>query len=201
MKKLLWIGITVALVNAFAANARAGEELTLAGIVSQSGGEGQFDTNPFDYDLLLNSVIAAELVDALSDPAANYTLFAPNDLAFLRTARALGFKGSDEAQAFAFLVAALTELDPNGDPIALLTQILLYHVVDDEIDVFGFIIASIFRIAVETLQGGEIQPNFFSIGDNDPDLRDPKLFFPLNVRASNGIIHTINRILIPIDIP
>ena len=46
-----------------------------------------------------------------------------------------------------------------------------------------------------------IRPRIFRLRDNDPDLRDPILFFPINVRAENGIIHTINRVLIPIDIP
>ncbi len=207
MKKLIVAGLVLAVAVVAASEVDAhrrpfsGGGQSLAGIVAASGGEGQFDDNPFDYDLLLNAVIAADLVGALSDENATFTLFAPNDLAFLRTARDLGFTGSSEAEALEFLLEALAGLDENGDAIAVLTTILLYHVVPAEADVFDFILASIFRIPLPTLQGGEIRPNFFTIGDNDPDISDPGLFFPLNVRANNGILHTISRVLIPIDIP
>ena len=63
-----------------------------------------------------------------------------------------------------------------------------------------FIIRSIFRQEIPTLQGGTIKPKFFRVGDNEPDLQDPYLFWPINIRASNGFIHTINRVLIPLDI-
>ncbi len=66
---------------------------TIVDIVSQSG--GTFDTDYFDYDILLNAVITAELVDALADDTADLTVFAPNDLAFVRLARDLGYTGID----------------------------------------------------------------------------------------------------------
>ena len=62
---------------------------TLAQLVAASGGD--FDKRWFDYDLLLNAVQAADLVDALNDPSVDWTLFAPNDLAFIRLARDLGY--------------------------------------------------------------------------------------------------------------
>ena len=51
------------------------------------------------------------------------------------------------------------------------------------------------------LTGATIRPRLFRLRDNDPDLRDPRLRSPINLNASNGIIHGINRVLIPIDLP
>ena len=49
--------------------------------------------------------------------------------------------------------------------------------------------------------GPSLTPFFFGLIDNDPDLENPRLTFPINVVASNGIIHTITRVLIPLDLP
>ena len=35
----------------------------------------------------------------------------------------------------------------------------------------------------------------------EPDLADPKLIGRANVRASNGMIQTINRVLLPVNLP
>ncbi|MBX2799159.1 MAG: fasciclin domain-containing protein [Myxococcales bacterium] len=170
---------------------------TITDIVAASG--GTFDHNYHDYDVLLTAVIAAELDGALADPAAHLTVFAPNDLAFVLTARDLGYHGWDEAGAWDFLVVALTDIG-GGDPIPVLTDILLYHVAGQEIDFIDFLIAAIFDVDVTTLLGETVHPFFFGLADNDPDLRDPRLTWPINVQASNGIIHTINRVLIPVDL-
>jgi len=172
----------------------AGGGSTLTEIVAASGGE--FDRNPFDYDLLLNAVIAADLADALNDESIDVTLFAPNDWGFIRLARDLGYGGWKEDEAFAFIVDALTTLG-GGNPIPLLTDILLYHVATESLSPLQVIFAG----EIETLQGGVIRPQFLRLRDNEPDLRDPYVFLPLNVKASNGRLHTITRVLIPIDIP
>jgi uncharacterized surface protein with fasciclin (FAS1) repeats len=170
---------------------------TITDIVSSSGSPGEFDRNPFDYDILLTAVVAADLAEALADPTIDVTVFAPNDLAFIRTARDLGYRGFSEEGAWNFLVGALTELGGDGGPIPVLTQILLYHVAPERLGPFQVI----FSREITTLQGGVIRPRIFRLRDNEPDLSDPYLFFPLDVQAENGVIHTINRVLIPIDIP
>ncbi|MEO8696579.1 MAG: fasciclin domain-containing protein, partial [Acidimicrobiales bacterium] len=74
-------------------------------VVSASGAPGTFDNNPWDYDILRDAVLAAGLADALSGPGP-FTVFAPNDSAFMRTAADLGIRGS-EGQVLAGLAAAL----------------------------------------------------------------------------------------------
>ena len=167
---------------------------TITQIVAKSGGE--FDNNLLDYDILLTAVLAADLADALNNPTDELTLFAPNDLAFIRTARDLGYRGWSEQGAWEFLVGALTELG-GGDPIPVLRDILLYHVAPEKRKPFQIIVSD----RIPTLLGEDIRPLGFQLRDNEPDLADPGLFFPLNVEAANGIVHTISRVLIPIDLP
>jgi uncharacterized surface protein with fasciclin (FAS1) repeats len=168
---------------------------SIAGIVSASGGE--FDRNPYDFDILLNAVIAADLAAALDDSTADLTVFAPNDKAFIRTARDLGYHGYSEEGAFSYIVAALTELG-GGDPIPVLTNILLYHVsagskYAKQVSKSG---------GIDTLLGGAtILPARSTLLDNDPDLKDARIIWRAsNIKASNGIIHTISRVMIPVDI-
>lgn len=172
-------------------------------VVAASGGAnaGVFDNDRHDYDILLTALQTANLVGAVADPNASLTVFAPNDRSFIRLARDLGFNGNDEQGAWDFLVVALTGLG-NGNPIPVLTNVLLYHVAGEEISLFDVVIRSFFHIEIETLlSGATITPRFFRLQDNDPDLRDPRVRLPLNIHTDNGIIHTINRVLIPIDIP
>lgn len=166
---------------------------TITEIVAASG--GTFDGNGRDYDILLNAVQTAGLAETLATPGLDVTVWAPNDRAFIRTAKDLGFTGSDEAGAWSFLVTALTGLG-NGDPIPVLTAILTYHVTPGARNVFQVLTTKTFP----TLQGGTITRHFLTLQDADPDIKDPNLTLPLQVRASNGVIHTIDRVLIPINI-
>jgi uncharacterized surface protein with fasciclin (FAS1) repeats len=166
---------------------------TITDIVAASGGE--FDDNRRDYDILLNAVVTAGLAETLATPGLDVTVWAPNDRAFIRLAKDLGFAGSDEAGAWSFLVTALTGLG-GGDPIPVLTAVLTYHVTPGARGVFSVLTTKTFP----TLQGGTITRRFLTLQDADPDFRDPSLTLPLQVRASNGIIHTIDRVLLPINI-
>ena len=172
-------------------------------VVSASGGAtaGQFDNDRNDYDILLTALTAADLVDVVADPNASLTVFAPNDRAFIRLARDLGYSGNDEAAAWDFLVQALTGLG-NGNPIPVLTDVLLYHVAPQEISAFQVFLRSLFGLRIPTaLPGATIRPFFFVLIDNEPDLQNPFLTRPINLMADNGIVHGVTRVLIPVDLP
>jgi len=168
---------------------------TIAGLVAASG--PGFDANGADFDILLAAVSAAGLVEALSDLSADLTVFAPTDAAFLELAKLFGFSGSGEQAAFDAIVAGLTGLAEDGNPIPLLTDILLYHVADDSLT------KSQLRQAgdVETLAGGTLSFGRASIIDADPDVRDAR-FVPgaTDIEAANGVVQAIDRVLLPIDL-
>lgn len=196
MKKFLMSACLA--LTATAVTATPVQAATITEIVAASG--GTFDSNNNDYDILLNAVVAANLADALDDPEINVTVFAPSDRAFIRTARDLGFTGTDEAGAWNFLVQAFTTLG-NGDPIPVLTQVLLHHVSPERIRPINLILKTIFGMPIQTLQGATIRPCFLQLIDNEPNLPNPSVTWPFNINADNGVIHTINRVLIPVDLP
>ena len=184
----------------FTAPAATADEGTITDIVAASGGE--FDRNKRDYDILFTAVVAADLAGVLADPEAELTVFAPNDAAFFRLARDLGYEGKyDEGAVWGFLVSALKGLG-GGDPIPVLTDILLYHVAPGDVRPIDLILSTFFYSPIETaLPDATFQPFFFRLIDNDPDVRDPFVTFPFNIVASNGRIHSISRVLIPVDLP
>ncbi|WP_370402311.1 fasciclin domain-containing protein [Sulfitobacter sp. JB4-11] len=166
---------------------------TLAGLVAESGGE--FDNIGADFDLLLNSVIAADLVGALDDPEADLTVFAPNDAAFVGLATTLGFDGQGEEAAFSYLVDALSLLSGGGDPIPLLSAVLTYHVAPEALDANAVLSSD----GILTLQGGTLTVDGTSLVDADPDVANPNLI-ATNLFASNGIAHVLDGVLLPADL-
>ena len=155
--------------------------------VAASGG-GTPDSNPYDYDLLVQAVVATGLAPVLSDTSRRFTVFAPNDRAFLRLVKDLtGVAPASESAALATITSALT-LDQ-------ISNVLLYHVVPDRS--LGAV-KVLFSRSLTMANGGVVKPRLTTLRDENPDLRDPRLVLrALNIRASNGVVHTIDRVLIP----
>lgn len=166
---------------------------SITGLVAASGTGTDGDNT--DFDILLAAVQTAGLDGVLDTAGLDATVFAPTDAAFIALARDLGYTGTDEAGALTAIVETLTALG-GGDPIPLLTTILLYHVSPDAKQASQVLGLS----EIETLQGGTFDVSGTLLVDNDPDLTDPALI-ATDIQASNGIVHAIDRVLIPVDIP
>ena len=151
--------------------------------------------NP-DFSLLVRALETAGLVETI-DAASGITVFAPTNDAFVQLAVDLGFEGdtSDEDAVFDAIVAALTDLSEDGDPVPLLTDILLYHVAPEllEADEVAGEVSTLLEGASFTAEDG-------TLTDNDPNAEDPTLA-GVTVEGSNGNIVPIDRVLRPIDVP
>ena len=170
---------------------------TIAGLVIGASGSEGFDHEPGDFDILREALVATGLVDAVAAPDADLTVFAPTDGAFGNLASVLGFKGhvSDEAAVFEFLAGA-TGFKSSDDP-GLLDDILLYHVAAGEQRLAELREAG----SVTTLQGGDVQIWWDTLGDKDFDIEDPQFIDGLSdLEASNGVAHAIDGVLLPVDL-
>ncbi|AWB87834.1 hypothetical protein C3E77_01400 [Mycetocola zhujimingii] len=155
--------------------------------VAASGG-GTPDNNPHDYDLLIQALGATGLAPVLADTSRRFTVFAPNDRAFARLVTDLtGTAPVSEAAALTTITTALTTEQ--------ISNVLLYHVVPDRS--LGAIEVLLSR-SITVANGGVIKPRLTTLRDENTSLRDPRLILKqLNIRASNGVLHGIDRVLAP----
>ena len=155
--------------------------------VKASGG-GAPDANPYDYDLLVQAVTATGLAPVLDDESKRFTVFAPNDRAFTRLVADL--TGSTPASEQAALATAVSALG-----LPAIKNVLLYHVVAGRR--LGPLQVLLSR-SLTMANGGIVEPRGIVLRDESPALRDPRLvLFALNTPATNGVIPTIDRVLVP----
>ncbi|MEM9349621.1 MAG: fasciclin domain-containing protein [Pseudomonadota bacterium] len=131
----------------------------------------------------------ADLLGAVTSPG-DLTVFAPTNAAFGQLAADLGFGGdtTDTAAVTTFLVE-------NVD-VGTLRAVVEYHVLPggrtkEELDTEG---------TFATLLGPNITIDGPTLVDNEPDLIDPSIVVP-DIMATNGIVHAIDNVLLPIDLP
>jgi uncharacterized surface protein with fasciclin (FAS1) repeats len=124
------------------------------------------------FNTLVQAIEAAGLADKLSDSSASYTVFAPTDEAFNQL--------PDGALDYL--------LQPENQE--LLQQVLSYHVIPSAVES-----SEISSGSVETLGGGlALDVTDDRIVVNNASVVDP------NIQASNGVIHGVNRVLLPEDL-
>ncbi|WP_159517892.1 fasciclin domain-containing protein [Sunxiuqinia indica] len=125
--------------------------------------------NP-EFSILVDAVTKAGLGETLAN-GGPYTVFAPTNQAFLDLLDDLG--------------AEVNSLD--DIPVADLTAILLYHVVEGRV-----YSSDLSAGTVPTLNGAEITVDL----SDGVMIDDAKVTAP-NVQATNGVIHVINKVIIP----
>ena len=132
-----------------------------------------------DFSTLAAAVEAAGLQDALSDPEATLTIFAPTNEAFEAALTSLGLTAEE--------LLADTET---------LTAILTYHVLGDIVTSSDIAAAGTEEIPVETLSGEELAVvvgDDGTVGFVDQTARVTMA----DIEASNGVIHVIDAVLLP----
>jgi len=161
---------------------------TIVDVAVAASGGGAPDSNPGDYDILVQALLATGLNVALSDTSQQYTVFAPNDRAFLRlVGDVTGTVPASEAEALTTITTSFTAEQ--------ISNVLLYHVVAGQ--KLGPIKVLTSR-SLTMANGGTVQPRGLTLRDETSALADPRLVLRgLNIQASNGVIHTIDRVLVP----
>lgn len=161
---------------------------TIVDVAVAASGGGTPDQDAGDYDILVQAVLATGLDGALADTSQTYTVFTPNDRAFLRLVTDLtGTAPASEADALNTIMTAFSA--------GQIKNILLYHVVA------GKKLAPLAVLKSRSLtmaNGGTVQPRGIKLRDESPQLRDPRLvWWQIDIQATNGVIHTIDRVLVP----
>ncbi len=148
-----------------------------------------------DFSVLLGAVkfldanVGTNLVATLSNPGT-LTVFAPTNAAFGSLAADLGYTG-DPADADAVLGFLATNV-----PATTLRDVVLYHVLPEVKTAADIAAAPVLTTAL----GASITADLPTLVDNEPDLIDPSLV-ATDIMATNGVVHVIDKVLLPIDLP
>lgn len=128
-----------------------------------------------DFSILVEAVQAAGLAGMLSDPNANYTVFAPTNAAF---AQALKDTGMTKAELFA------------NKP--LLRKILGYHVVNSDMAMYAKDVmpGNVMTASNDTLM---VTPQKMLMDENGRTATIIKT----DIAATNGVVHVIDKVLLP----
>jgi uncharacterized surface protein with fasciclin (FAS1) repeats len=161
---------------------------TIVDVAIAASGGGTPDANPYDYDLLVQALVATNLAPVLADSSRRFTVFAPNDRAFLRLVTDVtGTAPASEAAALTTITTTLS--------VEQISSLLLYHVVPDRS--LGAVEVLLSK-SITMANGGVVKPRLTTLRDENTALRDPRLILSaLNIRATNGVLHGIDRVLIP----
>ena len=122
--------------------------------------------------ILVQAAIKADLVGALSDKAANLTVFAPTNDAFVALFGQLGLSSLDDV------------------PVDVLRGILLDHVVPKELDAVDVLARADRHRETPTLGGLELEFNASPLTVNGVNI------VATDIEGSNGTVHVIDSVLL-----
>jgi len=162
--------------------------VTIAGIATSSD---DFSILVATLGFIDGNLEGSALIETLADESQDLTVFAPTNAAFGQLAADLGFDGDtgDEDAVTGFLVSNVE--------VATLDAIIRYHLSAGEQTAADITASG----SVITLQGGSIGATALpTLIDAEPDLINPTLT-ATDVDADNGIVHVIDRVLLPVDLP
>lgn len=171
---------------------------SVAAPAAAQGTIAQVASGNANLTLLVQALNATGLVPVVADPSATLTVFAPTNAAFVSLAQTLGYDGNNETDAYAAIVDALAGLDTNGSALPLLTSILQYHVANQQIGSAALLAARGYNSLLNGTRVALADDNATLI-DAAPSVADPMLQ-QTDIQASNGIIHLISGVLLPIRV-
>ncbi len=156
-----------------------------------------------DFDILTTALIKTGLASTLNNNnAGKFTVFAANDAAFLTYLQAI-FSAStpptNEAEAIAKIEALTNSSTPLS--IATLVGVLNYHIISSEIPSSQITGGQVFT----TLNGARLSLSvqspqvLINANINATTVVSGALVTDTDIDASNGFIHVIDRVLIPIS--
>lgn len=148
------------------------EEMPLDEASTEAGNIVEVASGSESFSTLVAAVEAAGLADTLADSSSSYTVFAPTNEAFSQLPEG----------ALEYL------LEPENKEV--LQQVLSYHVLPEAVTS-----EEISGGEVESLDGGLVT----EVTDGEVIINNATVTTP-DIEASNGVIHGINRVLLPGDV-
>jgi uncharacterized surface protein with fasciclin (FAS1) repeats len=154
------------------------------------------EANAANFNILASALTKAELITAVTG-AGPLTVFAPTDAAFLTLLRSRAFFDNadlTEAQVLTYISTVTASSTPLS--LTLLTEVLRYHVVSAA----GYSINLTNNQVLTTLKAAA--PNTITVGLGtsvtiDGSASEPSTVNPANISATNGVVHVIDRVLLP----
>ena len=148
------------------------EEMPMGESSAESGNIVEVASGSETFSTLAQAIEAAGLADTLSDSSASYTVFAPTN------------------EAFDQLPDGTLEYLLKPENKEVLQQVLSYHVLPEAVAS-----SEISGGEVDSLDGGLVT----EVTDQGVTVNNASVVTP-DIQANNGVIHAVNRVLLPADL-
>lgn len=134
------------------------------------------------FSILVDALDRTGLLSVVTDESASLTVFAPNDAAFQSAFQTLGVADLDELE------------DVIGN--AGLKNVLLYHVLDAEVMAADVTTG---YVATQATNGDGDQLSAFIDASSGVMLNNAAQVVAADINASNGVIHEIDAVILPLS--